>query len=164
MHYDKRSMRASDITMFGVSFDAPHAENRRMLSADELLAALRERGVKNAEIAELLDLPSSRVSELFSGKRRLQLDEAKKLVERYQLEDRVNPLSLPIARLLVLYGADALDVDIAPDDPRVEELARDFRAFSMFANDPRVRESEEVVQAFFQGLRLAPGRTSEGRA
>jgi hypothetical protein len=98
---------------------------------------------------------------MYSGKRRLQLDEAKKLVERFDIEERINPLSTRVARLLVLHAVMALNLPLDPQDERVEEIARDFRAFSQFAADPRVRESEQSVEAFLQGLRLAPSRTAD---
>lgn len=131
-----------------------------MLGASELLSILDQRGVSRADIGRVLKLPSSRVSEMYSGRRRLQLDEAKKLVEHFGVEESVNPLTTPIARLLVLHAAEALSLSIEPDDQRVEAIARDFRAFSQFAADPRVRESVETAQGFLQGLRLAPGRTA----
>jgi antitoxin component HigA of HigAB toxin-antitoxin module len=147
-------------TMFGVEGSEPCALHTHMIGANELLTILRDRGVKNADIATLLELPSSRVAELYSGRRRLRLDEAKKLVEHYRIEERISPLTVPIARQLVLYAADQMGLPLAPDDPRTDELARDFRAFSIFATDPRVRESEEAAAAFFQGLRLAPTRSA----
>jgi plasmid maintenance system antidote protein VapI len=82
MHYDIRSTNSSPPTIFGVECSAVGVQNAPMLSANELLTTLRERGVTNADIQRVLGLPSSRVSEMFTGKRRLQLDEAKKLVER----------------------------------------------------------------------------------
>lgn len=130
-----------------------------MLGANELLGILEAKGVKRADIARVLDLPSPRITEMYKGERRLQLDEAKKLVERFEIEEAaLSPLSVPIARLLVLYAAESLGVDVSPDDERVEGLAQEFRAFSEFAADPQARESQEQVQAFFRGLRLAPSR------
>lgn len=139
-----------------------------MLGAREILELLEQREITPAQIARALKLPSSRVAEIFNfafgrpGKpRKLTLEEAKILVEKFDLEERLSPLSVPTARLLVLYAADALGAPVDPDDPRVEELARDLRAFSQFAADPQVRESESLVEGFFQGLRLAPGRRDE---
>jgi antitoxin component HigA of HigAB toxin-antitoxin module len=159
-HYDKRSADATPSTIFAVERCLNEAHHAAMLGADELLKILEQRGVTRAEISRVLNLPSSRVSEMYTGKRRLQLDEAKTLVEKFGIEEGVNPLSVPIARLLILYGADSLGVPLSPEDPRVEELARDFRAFSMFAADPRVRESTEAVEGFFRGLRLGQDRTA----
>ncbi|HYI43692.1 MAG TPA: hypothetical protein VD768_08740 [Sphingomicrobium sp.] len=138
--------------MFGVETSDEARHGPAMVGADELLAALRERGVKNADIARVLDLPSSRVAEMYTGKRRLQLDEAKRLVEHYGIEDRLNPVSVPVARLLVLYVADGLGLKLPPEDPRVEELALTVRAFSEFAADPQVRESAEAAVGFLRGV------------
>jgi len=130
-----------------------------MLKADELLAALRERGVKNAQVEETLGLPSSRVAEIFGKRRRLQYDEGVQLIERFGIADpALEPLSIPVARLVVLYLAEAVGSPLRPEDPRVEELARDIRAFSSFASDPRRRQSPEAAEGFFQGLRSAPDR------
>lgn len=162
--YDKRRLIASPITMFGLAPQNAAVMACSMLAASELLALLEARGITRADIGRVLKLPSSRISEMYNGRRRLQLDEAKKLVEAFRVDESAEPLSVPIARLLVLYAAEALEAPLSPDDRRVEELARDFRAFSEFATDPRVRSSQEAVAAFFQGLRLAPGRTTESLA
>ncbi|GAA3886028.1 hypothetical protein GCM10022276_01400 [Sphingomonas limnosediminicola] len=58
-----------------------------MLTTSELLFRLRERGVRNIEIARALNLADSRVVELYAGKRSLKLDEAACLVETFGLED-----------------------------------------------------------------------------
>ncbi len=133
-----------------------------MLSAKELLGILRKRGIKNAAVGRVLKLPSSRVAELFGGKRRLQLDEANTLIAAFGIEDEVSPLNGPSARLLVLHAAERLGADVSPEDPEVEELAQDFRAFSEFVASRKVRENVEAFEAFLQGLRAAPGRIGVG--
>lgn len=160
LHYDKRSTLASPITMFGVEGYVESAQNAPMLSADELLTLLRERGVKNAQIERVLKLPSSRVSELFKGERQLKLHEYKKLVEEFKVEETAPPLSEPIARLMVLYAAERLGTEMLPEDPQVGELAQEFAALSRFAADPDVRPSLDAFQAFLHGLRLGRDRTS----
>jgi antitoxin component HigA of HigAB toxin-antitoxin module len=139
------------------------AQSNPMLSTDELLRLLAERGVRKAAIARVLGIDPAGVTRLYSGDRGLYLDEARKLVDAFKLpvDSATPPLTTPIARLLVLHGAETLGVAISPDDPRVQELALDFRAFSMFATDPRVRESTSAVEGFFQGLRLGVSRSSE---
>lgn len=63
-----------------------------MLGHDDLLAILRERReagkTSNAEIGRVIKQPSSRVAEIFNGKRRISLDEAKLLVEALGIEER----------------------------------------------------------------------------
>lgn len=159
MHYDKRSMVVKPVTMFGVDCYAALNQSAAMLGAKELLAALREKGVRNAEIARVLDLPSSRVAEMFTGRRRLQLDEAKKLVDHFKMEEAVTPLNGLAARLLVLHAAARLGLPMDPEDQEVEELARDFRAFSRFAADPKVRQTVESFEGFLHGLRSSQERT-----
>lgn len=98
-------------------------QNARMLDSKTLLAELhrlRDSGVtNNAEIGRLLALPSSRVSDIFSGKRAIKIDEMKLLVERYGLEDTPSPLSADAV-------APLLDVllPIAPPPGRVTEQSR----------------------------------------
>lgn len=67
-----------------------------MLSHAELLDALRrlrtEGKTTNADIQRLLNLPSSRVAEIFDDGRAIKLDEAKALVEHFGLENgRASP-------------------------------------------------------------------------
>lgn len=127
-----------------------------MLSEREILEALESKGVPKNEIARTLGIDESGVTRLYSSGRRLKLDEARALVEKFDLPGaKVTPLSLPVSRLLILHAAESLGVAVKPDDPRVSEIALDFRAFSRFATDPRVRESEDAAAGFFQGLRLA---------
>lgn len=87
--YDKRSANATGITMFGADeIDYP-GHCARVLTSAELLAALRrlkEDGeASNSQIAQLLGLPSPRVAEIFSEKRRITIDEMKVLVEHFGL-------------------------------------------------------------------------------
>lgn len=92
MHYDKRSINASGTTNI-VADRWPGARHLlRVLSSTELLQALRalrdDGKATNADLQRLLGLPSSRVSEIFAGKRKIQADEAAKIIDRYQLDDR----------------------------------------------------------------------------
>lgn len=148
--------------MFALPPSRRHVNYAPVLSADELLAMLDQRGISRAEIGRKLGIPASRVSEMYTGKRRLQLDEAKRLVESYQLEEQTAPLNEPIARLLVLYAAEELGARVRPEDDRVGELAKAFLAFSRFATDPQVRTSEAAVEGFFRGYRLAQGQAGAG--
>lgn len=132
-----------------------------MLGAADLLKLLKDRGVTQAAIGRCLGLPSPRISEMYKGERRLQLDEAKKLVESFGVDEAaISPLSEPVARALAIYAAETLGLQASPEDERVEELAQELRAFSEFAVDPRVRDSVESIQGFLRGLRLAPNRAA----
>jgi hypothetical protein len=88
--YDKRSGFANGITMFGADGERNAVHKVRMLGSKELLATLgrlRDEGrTSNADIARLLDLPTSRIAEIFAGSRRVTIDEMKVLVEHFGLE------------------------------------------------------------------------------
>lgn len=49
-------------------------------TSDQLLAELRDRGIKGKDIADLLGIAPSAVTALYKGKRQLKLDEAIKLM------------------------------------------------------------------------------------
>jgi len=132
-----------------------------MLSSEELLALMERRKIRRADIARALNVDPARVTEMYKGERRIRLDEAARLVEAFGLdatETTLSPLSVPIARLLVLYASRRIGRPLAPDDPLVEDLALDFQAFSEFALDSEVRDSAEAIQGFFQALELAARR------
>lgn len=63
-----------------------------VLSHRELVDSLQrlkdEGKATNAEIGRLLDVPSSRVAEIFTGKRSVKVDEMKALVDHYDLEGK----------------------------------------------------------------------------
>jgi hypothetical protein len=134
-----------------------------MFDTDELLTRLRERNVKNVDIARALDLPDSRVPEIKDKRRALKLDEAVKLVRAFQLEQdqAASPLPPQVLRLLVRYIALQLGVPLETDDPQVEELAADLRAFSAFVADPKVRRSIEAAEGFFEAMRLRRPRADK---
>ena len=142
------------------------AQSGWMLSAAQLLKLLEERNIPQRAIADALGVAPPRVSELYAGRRRLQLDEAKRLVERFGIPEHPAPpvisqLSLPVARLLVLHAAQSLGLEIRPEDMRIEELAKDFRAFSAFAADHRARENADVALGFLQGMAARRDVTGE---
>jgi hypothetical protein len=62
----------------------------RMLGHDDLLESLRrlrtEGKTTNAKLGRLLNLPSSRIADIFNGSRQIRIDEMKKIVETYGLE------------------------------------------------------------------------------
>jgi hypothetical protein len=139
----------------------PLVDNRQpvgVLTTKELLARLRDKGVRNADIARALDVTPSRVTEMYGGTRALKLDEAVRLTEAFDLEpepsQKVAPLPGPVAQLIVQHIARELGQPLAPDAQQVRELAEDLRAFSEFVTDPKVRESIDLATAFFQALRL----------
>ena len=153
--YGKRNFSASPIPHFGIETLPALAHCALMWTSERLLAALRDAGVKNVEIARALGLAESRVSEMFKGDRRIQLDEAAKLIAEFELGDApeaITPLTTPIARLIALHVAKTTGAEIAP--ALLDDLAADLRAFSAFAADRQVRDSTQAVDGFFQSLRI----------
>ena len=129
------------------------------MTGEQILARLDDAGIRKSQIARTLGIPDSRVAELYGGRRLLKLDEAVKLVEAYNLEEKVapgaiSPLTIPIARLLVQYVAQAVGKPLLAESPQVSELAGDLRAFSVFLSDPRVRDSIQAAEGFLHGIQL----------
>lgn len=163
-YYDKRSINASLSTMFGVESYFAGAQKVLVLGSNELLDILRDRiardVMKNADIERVLDLPSSRVSEILAGTRRIRLDEAKKLVEAFELEESSPPLSEPVARLVVVWTAERLGAAVRPEDPQVADTALDLVELAKFAASPAGRKSVEAFEGFLHGIRLRQRHTS----
>jgi len=89
-HYDKRSSNATHATIFGADIFGCQRHGPYVLSSTELLSKLKSARdsavLTNADVQSLLNLPSSRVAEIFDGKRAIKIDEMKALVERYGLD------------------------------------------------------------------------------
>lgn len=145
--------------MLGVENYCVQHHGLGMLNTRALLDRLKASGARNVDIAKALSLPTSRIPEIYSGKRALKLDEGVALIERFDLGDepQLDPLSLPVARLLALYVADSFGLRLDPADDRVEEVARDVTAFAKFAADPHVRNNEDRLGGMLDGVRLARG-------
>lgn len=133
----------------------------RVMDTDELLARLKAKGIKNVEIARALGLPESRIPEIKKKTRAVKLDEAATLVRAFRLEQtpEAEPLPESVLRLLVRHVARRLDAPVA--DALLLDLAKDLRAFSVFAANPKVRGSVEAAEGFFQALQLRPEAPSE---
>lgn len=128
-----------------------------MINTAQLIASLRERKIRNIDVARVLDIQPSRVTEIYNGDRVVKLDEAAKLVEAFGLETLpspapLSPLPVPITRLIVRYVL--AEVGGKADDQKIEELSEDLRAFGQFVADPAVRESIQAGENFFQAMRL----------
>lgn len=153
--YVKRSSDASASTIYGfASCEAPR-QKRSVLGQEELLAALRrekEAGrIRNKQVEQLLRLPSSRVAEIFEGTRQIKLNEAKRLVEAFDLEEgSAHPrLHTQAARLFVRHAAKALGADVP--QAQVEALAADLQGFVEFVTIPEVSDRLDRAQEFFLG-------------
>ena len=157
LYYERRKICQAPVTKRGVAFDGTKLQFASVLNSTQLLARLTEADIKNVEIARALNIPESRVSEMRSGKRRIKLDEAVKLVDTFDLDpedkaSQITPLTTPIARLLVLHVAQSLRTEL-PEET-VADLAADLRAFALFASDPQVRDSLQAADGFLQALRI----------
>jgi cyanate lyase len=125
-----------------------------MFDTKRLLDALRARGLSNAEISRAVGLPSSRIAEIFGGRRQVKLDEAKRLVEAFQLEERLDDIDLlnaDLARLLVLHVSRRVGDNLSPDDPIVQELAEDLAAFARFVQRQGQPPSPATAEGFLAG-------------
>lgn len=153
--YDNRRTPASPKTITVVDADQSARHGIAMFGTDQLLEALAARGISQVEIARVLHLPSSRISEMYAGKRQVKLDEAKKLVDAFGLEDQPStpPINEQIARLLILHVANQLGVSMPLPDELVQELALDFQAFSRFARAHLPAPSPEATLGFLAGRR-----------
>jgi hypothetical protein len=132
-----------------------------MIRHDELLAALirmRADGrVRNSDVQRWLGLESSRVADIFNGRRRVQLDEAATLVERIGMDKPRNKcvLSKQAAAMFVTHAIKSAGVAV-PDD-QVDALARDMVEFVEIAS---AGPSLKKLHGFFLG-RLRSGGTKK---
>jgi hypothetical protein len=99
-------------------------------------------------------LSPARITELYKGDRKLQLEEAKALVEHFHLEGpglTLTQSSLPVAKMAVLHIARGVGI-AQPDDDKVEDLARDLLAFASCALDPQWKGQMDALAQMLQGI------------
>jgi sugar phosphate isomerase/epimerase len=158
--YDERRPDVNSLTICVVDALLNMRQPRRVLDTDELLARLASRGVRNVEIARVLDLPDSRVPEIKDKRRALKLEEAVKLTRAFGLEQDSPAGSLPpgMLRLVVLHVAQALGVPPERTQAKAADLAEDLRAFAEFVADPKVRQSLDAAEGFFRAMAIRPRR------
>lgn len=149
--YDNRKTNASPVPKSVIELCDYKALWSPPMRTAELLTMLRERDIKNGQIAKALNLTPSRVTEIFAGDRRVSLDEAATLIEVFNLDEPTPPIEAHTARLLVIYVASQIGVALDGADPRVELLAQDMSAFAQFAADPELRDKTDSLLAFLRG-------------
>lgn len=98
-YYDKRSGGAIGSTNSVANSSNAGGYGPAMLGSADLLNELRrlknEGRTTNADLSRLLSLPSSRIAEIFEGKRRIHIDEMKILVEQFELDGAARPVPPP---------------------------------------------------------------------
>jgi hypothetical protein len=139
-------------------------ESCLMFSTAQLLEALDAKlgHGKGVAISDCLKINSASASRLVNGERSLKLDEAKKLVEQFGLQapqPKVGPISPEVMRLLLLHVARSLGLTLRPDDPKIDEVARDLRMVLSLAPDSSVLQSEDAAKGFLLGLLHSRGKT-----
>lgn len=160
--YDKRSAGASRNTKPVAAIVAALRHQRSMIGHDDLIRLLRERrdagDLSNADVAAVLRVPSSRAAEIFSGKRLVKLDEAKAIVDRFNLEGRAQvspPPSEAIEIVLDELLRSALDKPLAATTlrPLAEALRR---ALQLLSENPAIHANQDAVKVLAQALASPP--------
>ena len=133
-----------------------------MDSQDQIIEALLARGIKQGEIARVLNVAPPNANRLFNpvgktGKpRRLTYDEGVALIKAFGLDQAnddapIAPMTVPVARLAVQYVAQQLGVRIDPDDQRVEDLALDIQAYSELAAASQIGDNLDEARGWLRG-------------
>lgn len=118
--YDKRKPVASMfLTKSDIDSDGTFNQDIAMLDKRALLAEVEALAGSRAEIGRVLNLPGSRITELFKGKRELSYEEARKLCLHYHIG--------PGKRVSAKRLAALLKACLQPEQPQVwtdEAVAR----------------------------------------
>lgn len=117
----------------------------RVLTTDEFLAEIRRRAGVDADVGRALGIPSSRVAELFSGKRRLRYEEAKILADKFMPEE--NGITISAEKLAPILAAC---LRFAPKEGWTEsEAPRLARAveygLGLLASAPANQDSDDAL-------------------
>lgn len=145
-HYDKRSNLSTKIFTNCVADASLCASYQsRVLSTDEFLAEIRRRAGVDADVGRALGIPSSRIAELFSGKRRLRYEEAKILADKYMPEE--NGITISAEKLAPILAAC---LRFAPKEGWTEsEAPRLARAveygLGLLASAPANQDSDDAL-------------------
>jgi hypothetical protein len=122
-----------------------------MMGTREILDLVRPLAT-NAELAKILNLPPPRITDLYKGARKLQLEEAKLLIETFNLgAERTQRIVLPAAQLAVMHVAHGLGIN-DPSPAVVEELSKDLLALYACALDPQWAGEIGALAQMLQGI------------
>lgn len=149
-----------------VADDYFRVHSGRVITREQLLQRLNAlvdgKKIKNVDIAKALDLPDSRIPALLRGERRIYFDEATRLVEAFGLEPALPERLLPASVLRLGVRHVALKLDAPLNEPVLEDLAEDLRAFFEFASGPTGRPTVEAAEVFFRALQIRRREPQEG--
>lgn len=110
--YDKRNLLASGITNSVIDGQFLASQTLGVLTKIELVqAAIRAAGTQ-AAVAALLELPPPRITEMLKGDRGLTFDEARRLVQKYNIDLKTGTSEAPApAPSATISAADAQDLE-----------------------------------------------------
>lgn len=166
MNYDNRSVSATPkSTNYVVDAIRAQRQNSPVLETEEFLAEIRRRAKTDAEVGRLLGLPSSRVAELFSGKRRLRYDEAKRLADHFLQDETPSAPQFNAAILAPILAAclkHAPEGGWTPDQSLNLARAVEY-GLGLLATSPANQASEDAIAVAGQAalMQLRGGRQPE---
>lgn len=151
---------AGEVTELGLAQFCYFVRPPRMFDQDAFLAAVLERAGTQAAVGRVINLPSSRTTDLYKGERRLTVAEAVKLAEEYDVPLHGPAVSAellkPVLRVCLRYVSreDWSDQD-------VEQLAQDVEyglgLLRSFAPNPPSQDALDVAaRAIADRLRDRP--------
>lgn len=159
--YDKRSGDATLATKYVAELTAKTRHAAGMIGHAELLDWLhaeRDAGrLTNAQLQKLLGLQSSRVSEIFDGRRKISLNEAKVIVEHFRLEESAPitvPARIPTAALTIVLdelfrSTEGAQLGESALRPLAEGLQR---GLELLAKNPAIHSNPDALRAFAQAV------------
>ena len=127
-----------------------------VITTSELLCRLTERNIRNVDMARVLGLAASRISEMRAGRRDIKLDEAAKLAMAFDLEEAHSVISDAALAVIIKHIAEVLGKSIDDHGSTLRELTADLSAFVQSQTDPTMR-SATAVAGFLRGLRIGRG-------
>lgn len=160
---EKRKPSQAAIPNVGIYPELRVPQAAVMLSQGEIVALLEAKialkEISQADVAEVLGVQPSRMTELFKHRKyQLRLDQAVKLVEAFQLESprgrQVPPVPAETLRLVVLYVAEELGVSLLDNEALLEDLIADVRAFAEYVADSSRRDRLDLAEEFFRVMKV----------
>jgi hypothetical protein len=167
-HYDKRSTLASETTKSVAESRSALLHDLGMITHADLLQwlhARRDAGeLANSDLQTLLKLPSSRITEIFNGKRQIKLDEAKAIVDHYDLEAGPRVAQIPSEALAIVLEELLRQTEgRRPSASTLRPLAEGLsRGLQLLADNPAIHANMDAVKAVAQALAVRPPAATPG--